>query len=85
MVLGVGLGYFFPGIKTLFDQLSVGSTNLPLAIGLILMMYPPLAKSRLLYIAQSLPEQEGHDPFFGTKLVDWPNLNVCACHFIFAR
>ncbi|HRD06304.1 MAG: ACR3 family arsenite efflux transporter [Saprospiraceae bacterium] len=44
MVLGVGLGYFFPGIKTLFDQLSVGSTNLPLAIGLILMMYPPLAK-----------------------------------------
>lgn len=44
MVLGVGLGYFFPGIKTLFDQLSVGSTNLPLALGLILMMYPPLAK-----------------------------------------
>ena len=44
MVLGVGLGYFFPGIKTLFDQLSIGSTNLPLAIGLILMMYPPLAK-----------------------------------------
>lgn len=44
MMLGVGLGYFFPGIKTLFDQLSVGSTNLPLAIGLILMMYPPLAK-----------------------------------------
>ncbi|MBK8848814.1 MAG: ACR3 family arsenite efflux transporter [Saprospiraceae bacterium] len=44
MLLGVGLGYFFPGIKTLFDQLSVGSTNLPLAIGLILMMYPPLAK-----------------------------------------
>ncbi len=44
MILGVGLGYFFPGIKTLFDQLSVGSTNLPLALGLILMMYPPLAK-----------------------------------------
>lgn len=44
MILGVGLGYFFPGIKILFDKLSVGSTNLPLAIGLILMMYPPLAK-----------------------------------------
>lgn len=44
MILGVGLGYFFPSIKTLFDQLSIGSTNLPLAIGLILMMYPPLAK-----------------------------------------
>lgn len=44
MLLGVGLGYFFPGIKTTFDNLSVGTTNIPLAIGLILMMYPPLAK-----------------------------------------
>ncbi len=44
MVLGVGLGYFFPSIKSLFDALSVGTTNIPLAIGLILMMYPPLAK-----------------------------------------
>ncbi len=44
MILGVLLGYFFPGIKTTFDSFSVGSTNLPLAIGLILMMYPPLAK-----------------------------------------
>ncbi len=44
MFIGVVLGYLFPGIKTLFDSLSVGSTNIPLAIGLILMMYPPLAK-----------------------------------------
>jgi ACR3 family arsenite transporter len=44
MIFGVGLGYFFPNIKTLFDQLSVGTTNIPLAFGLILMMYPPLAK-----------------------------------------
>jgi arsenite transporter len=44
MLLGVGLGYFFPNIKTIFDTLSFGSTNIPLAIGLILMMYPPLAK-----------------------------------------
>lgn len=44
MLLGVGLGYFFPSIKYIFDALSVGSTNIPLAIGLILMMYPPLAK-----------------------------------------
>jgi ACR3 family arsenite transporter len=38
------LGYFFPNIKNVFDNLSVGTTNIPLAIGLILMMYPPLAK-----------------------------------------
>jgi arsenite transporter len=44
MLIGVGLGYFFPSIKTVFDSLSVGTTNMPLAVGLILMMYPPLAK-----------------------------------------
>lgn len=44
MALGVTLGYFFPGIKQVFDSLSIGATNIPLAIGLILMMYPPLAK-----------------------------------------
>ncbi|MDX1903730.1 MAG: ACR3 family arsenite efflux transporter [Thermonemataceae bacterium] len=44
MAIGVALGYFFPSIKIIFDSLSVGSTNIPLAIGLILMMYPPLAK-----------------------------------------
>ena len=44
MAIGVGLGYFFPQIATITDKLSVGTTNIPLAIGLILMMYPPLAK-----------------------------------------
>lgn len=44
MVVGVGLGYFFPNISDVTDRLSVGTTNIPLAIGLILMMYPPLAK-----------------------------------------
>jgi ACR3 family arsenite transporter len=44
MIIGVGLGYLFPNISTVTNSLSVGSTNLPLAIGLILMMYPPLVK-----------------------------------------
>ena len=44
MFLGVGLGYFFPNISKFTDSLSVGTTNIPLAIGLIIMMYPPLAK-----------------------------------------
>lgn len=44
MVIGVAIGYLFPDLKNSFDNLSVGSTNIPLAIGLILMMYPPLAK-----------------------------------------
>ena len=44
MAVGIGLGYFFPSISNVTDALSVGTTNIPLAIGLILMMYPPLAK-----------------------------------------
>lgn len=44
MAVGVGLGYIFPEITNITNSLSVGATNIPLAIGLILMMYPPLAK-----------------------------------------
>lgn len=44
MGLGVLLGNLFPGISTTMDRLSIGTTNIPLAIGLIIMMYPPLAK-----------------------------------------
>ncbi|HJD87417.1 ACR3 family arsenite efflux transporter [Empedobacter stercoris] len=44
MALGIGLGVIFPNSSNFTNALSVGTTNIPLAIGLILMMYPPLAK-----------------------------------------
>lgn len=44
MAIGVGIGVLFPNMAEINDKLSVGATSIPLAIGLILMMYPPLAK-----------------------------------------
>ncbi len=44
MIIGVGIGYFMPSIPAAINHMSSGTTNIPLAIGLILMMYPPLAK-----------------------------------------
>lgn len=58
MATGIGLGYFFPAISQITNAMSVGTTNIPLAIGLILMMYPPLAKVDYSLLPQAFKDRK---------------------------
>ncbi|GEM50551.1 arsenical-resistance protein [Empedobacter brevis NBRC 14943 = ATCC 43319] len=58
MAVGVALGHFFPGISKITNSLSVGTTNIPLAAGLILMMYPPLAKVEYSLLPKALKDKK---------------------------
>ena len=71
MIIGIMVGYFVPEISKLIEKMSVGTTSIPIAIGLLLMMYPPLAKVKYEELG-NLVQVKGSRSMLGiTLILNW--------------
>jgi ACR3 family arsenite transporter len=68
MALGIGVGYVFPKISNVLDSMKIENISLPIAIGLLVMMYPPLAKVKYEELSHLIKAKESKK-IFGTSLV----------------
>ncbi|MEM4729941.1 MAG: ACR3 family arsenite efflux transporter [Thermoplasmata archaeon] len=71
MALGVGVGYAFPGVAGLLDAFRIDTVSLPIAIGLLVMMYPPLAKVKYEELRRLVSARESRRVFGTSLLLNW--------------
>jgi ACR3 family arsenite transporter len=71
MGIGIGLGYAFPGISDLIDAFSIDTVSLPIAIGLLVMMYPPLAKVKYEELGKLARAKESRKVFTTSLVLNW--------------
>ncbi len=79
MAAGIAIGYFSPAVPAIITGLSIGTTSIPIAIGLILMMYPPLAKVKYEELRTVFQDTEGAGSVARAELDRRASPDVCSC------
>jgi ACR3 family arsenite transporter len=71
MILGIGIGYAYPRVSTVIGSLSIGTTSIPIAVGLILMMFPPLARVRYEDLRKIVTEKGAKTMLSASLVLNW--------------